>query len=597
MDVGALLEGLTVAQQEAVTSDAAPLCVLAGAGAGKTRVLTRRIAHRVVTGTADPSKVLALTFTRRAAGELRHRLTGLGVPVGVAAGTFHGVAFAQLRQRWADQRRRPLTVVASRRRLLAPMLGPATDPAVQTRTDATALEIAWAKARLVTPDQYRAAATQAGRHPILGVAVVAEVYARYEVDMHRRGVLDLDDLVIRCADTLEEDEDFRDAQRWRWRHFFVDEYQDLNPSSARLLSQWLGPRLDLCAVGDPHQAIYGWNGADPTLLDRFADDHPSAGVVSLEDNFRSSPEIVAVAGAVLRRPGAPTRGTAHQGTAQGGAVRQPNGPVPTVASFADDAEEARAVARAVRDLHAPGNAWSRVAVLARTNARLDVLASALGDAAIPYRLQGGRPLARVAGVSDLLVGARAASFASALRTDARAERTHEGDPERRERLRALVEAIDQYLDLDRDGTVETFRSWLDTTERVYEGPAGDAVCLSTFHRAKGLEWPAVFVCGLEDGLVPLGHRVQPDVLAEERRLLYVALTRAQTELRCSWAERCRVGTRLAARRPSPLLAAAQDAVATLAGRAADRPADGAARVRAMRDRLTAAHESRPAPAA
>jgi len=578
--MGPELAGLSPAQYRAVTTDGAPLCVIAGAGAGKTRVLTHRIAHLIDIDRADAAHVLTLTFTRKAAAELRARLGGLGVEGPLAAGTFHGVALAQLRQRWADRRQRVPAIISDPVRLVTPLLGSSSDgPAGRARASAVTREISWAKARLVGPDHYAGAASEAGRRPPLALAAVAELFARYEVDKRRRGVLDLDDLVSACADALAADDSFREAQRWRWRHFFVDEYQDLNPAAERLLRGWLGDRLDLCVVGDPRQAIYGWNGADPSLLADFTRTYPSATVVELDDNFRSTPEIVAVATRVLSSVQPPAAAVDPV------ALRE-HGPLPTVTGFPTAELEAKAIARAARDRHPPGAAWSDMAVLARTNARLNILAAAFDDAGIPCRVRGGRPLGRMPVVRSLLehsVGTGAT--ARSLRTDGRLELSTEGDRDRASAVQGLLDALDQYLDLDAEGTAAAFNAWLAAGDQTHEGAEGDAVVLSSFHRAKGLEWPVVFVAGLEDGLVPLVRAGRPAPIAEERRLLHVALTRAQVELRCSWAAQHRLGERTTPTARSPFLDDVELALAT--PRPPEVAKDAGARLRLIREQLVA----------
>jgi len=265
-----LLDGLTDAQRAAVTCDGAPLCILAGAGSGKTRVLTTRIAWRVATGSADARHVLALTFTRKAAGELRRRLGGLGVRDGVAAGTFHAIAYAQLRRRWADQGVQAPTLLERKAGLLARLAGPRStgDAAVQPAD--LAAEIEWAKARLIAPAQYEAAALGAGRTPPIPTPSMATLYERYEQEKRSRGLVDFDDLLVRCVEAMHADAEMAAAVRWQHRHLFVDEFQDVNPAQAALLAAWRGSSSDLCVVGDPNQAIYAWNGAEPSFLVDFA---------------------------------------------------------------------------------------------------------------------------------------------------------------------------------------------------------------------------------------------------------------------------------------------------------------------------------------
>ncbi|MDP9388250.1 MAG: ATP-dependent helicase, partial [Actinomycetota bacterium] len=570
-----LLDGLDPAQREAVACDDHPLCILAPAGSGKTRVLTRRIAHRVLTDQADGARVLALTFTRKAAGELRARLAALGVRQPLAAGTFHAVAYAQLRRRWADRGEPPPVLLERKARLLAPLLPRAR---VAARAPATlqaadlAGEIEWAKARLVTPARYAEEVEAAGRTPPVAPADMAALYERYEHDKRRKGLVDFDDLLVACALALENDTEFAAAQRWRFRHLFVDEFQDVNPVQFRLLRGWLGDRSDLCVVGDPNQAIYSWNGADPTLVTAFTRHFPGAKFVRLDRNYRSTPQVVTLAAAVL--PPAPSR---HGDIV---AVRA-EGPAPVVRQFDTDVAEAQGVARALRRAHRPGVPWSHLAVLARTNAQLVLFEEHLRAAGIPCRVSGGGALLRQpevrAALDQLRAGPAATPFASRL-ADVEALAGDGGAEERRANLEALVRLGRDYAALDASPSVDGFLAWLAGGDRgdAAADVGTDAVELTTFHRAKGLEWPVVFVTGLEKGLVPIGHATTPAAEAEERRLLHVALTRAVDEVHCTWAERRTFGSRSVARSPSPYLEHLRAVVAAMA--AGGTPAD-------WRDRL------------
>ncbi len=559
-----VLADLTPEQREAVVSTATPLCILAGAGSGKTRVLTRRIAYRLETGSADPRHVLALTFTRRAASELGGRLRALGVRDRVTAGTFHAVALAQLRQRWADRgepapallarKGRLVAAILSARRDLAggPAAGSAGGPAVSP-VGAVVAEIEWAQARLVTPDSYGAAVAGARRRLPMAADDFAGVYARYQLEKRRRGLVDFDDLLARLATAIESDQEYAAATRWRWRHVFVDEFQDLNPLQDRLLSAWLGSGRDLCVVGDPNQAIYAWNGADPRLLIEFPVRYPGAEVIRLDTNHRSSPQVVAAARAVLGESGGGSPG-----------CRRSEGPPVTVRCYPTELSEARGVAAALRLQHAPGVAWSQLAVLARTNAQLTVVERALRAAGIPCRLPGGNLLDRpeiVAALAELAApagdGVRLATRLpdlAALAELAEDARGGESDRERAQGLALLVDLGREYAQLDAGATLAGFQAWLAASigsdRGADAGPRPDAVTLSTFHRAKGLEWPIVYLIGLEEGLVPLG----PDI-EEERRLLYVGLTRAERGVHCSWAARRSFGAKPVPRQPSPWLAA------------------------------------------
>lgn len=553
-----LLTELNAAQLEAVTTDAAPLCILAGAGSGKTRVLTRRIAHRVLTGTADAPHVLALTFTRKAANELRGRLHQLGVRDSVVAGTFHAVAYAQLRRRWADRGERAPALLESKLRILAPLLGRPTPGSVAIQHADVAAEIEWAKARLIPASQYAVEAERAGRTPPLPPSVMAAVYEQYEAEKRKRGVVDFDDLLSLCARALDTDDEFAATQRWRFRHLFVDEFQDVNPVQFRLLKGWLGDRLDLCVVGDPNQAIYSWNGADPRLLQGFDRLFPTSVTVRLDDNYRSTPQVLAVANAVLGADGAP-------GGIPSLAANRPDGPAPVVRSYATDIAEAHGVAARIRRTHGPSRPWSHFAVLVRTNAQAAEFEKACQAARIPYRVRGGGLLAQAEvkqALAELEASTARVPFASRISELEVMVGAFRGAEERRENLAALVGLAKEYLALDQGATLASFNAWLGATVKGDEPDhgGGDVVDIVTFHRAKGLEWPVVFVTGLEKGFVPIARSEGADAEAEERRLLYVALTRAHEELQCSWAERRRFSGTPVRRSPSPWLATIEAAV-------------------------------------
>jgi len=498
---GALaFDDLTPCQQQAVSTPSATVCVLAAAGAGKTRVLTRRVAFRVASGTATAEHVLAITFTRKAAGELRQRLTGLGLPQAVMAGTFHSLAIGQLRRWWAD-RRTPEPVLLERKgRLLAELAG-ARRPLAGVSMADLAGAIEWAKARLVSPAAFSAAVATAHREVPADPEAIAALYGRYEDEKRRRRLVDFDDLLERYADALEADAAFAAAQRWRWQHVFVDELQDVNPLQCRLLTGLLGENADLFVVGDPNQAIYGWNGSDPAFLTEFPQRWPEAEVVRLDDNHRSTPQVVAAAAAVLGRQGSQVRSS------------RPDGPLPQLHSYASDEAEGAGVASGLLSAHGRGLAWETMAVLARTNTQLEVLGKALSRAGVPFRAMASAEDDKTAAVLD------EAGPTSAQRLS--------GTPARAGRATASL------------------------------GEQGDdLVTLCTFHRSKGLQWQAVWLCGLEAGLVPIAYATTNAALAEERRLLYVAMTRAELYLYCSWARSRRTASGASLwREPSAWLAA------------------------------------------
>jgi len=556
VDADALLSGLDEEQVRAVTSEAHPLVVLAPAGSGKTRVLTRRIAYQCAIGRADPRHVLALTFTRKAAGELVDRLRRLGLRSETTAGTFHAVAWGVLRTRWADQRRDPPTLLDRKGGLLAEVAPRVANRPVRQVAADLAGEIEWAKARMITPDAYEAAVAAAGRRPPLRAALVAEAYAAYEHRKQRSGLVDFDDLLGLCARALETDEAFAAAQRWRFRHLYVDELQDVNALQFRLLEAWRGDRYDVTAVGDPQQAIYGWNGADASFLLDIHRHWPPAQVIQLRRSYRSTPQILQAAATVLREARQPAQEVA--------AVR-PEGLAPHLAGHPNDRAEAVAVARAVRLAHAPGRPWRDQAILVRTHAQTVLIAEALREAGIPHRLRGGaafleRPEVRRAlrelRSHDEPLGTALADLEATIDLEPDDEG---GDAEARAEaagvLAALVRMGRDYLRLDPLGRTDSFVRWLHATIHTEGdgGTGGDAVDVATFHAAKGLEWGVVHLAGVEDGYVPIAHARTPAARAEEARLLYVAMTRAQRELRISWAEARTFGSKVVERRRSPLL--------------------------------------------
>jgi len=589
VDPDRLLDGLDPSQRRAVTSPAQPLAILAGAGSGKTRVLTRRIAHRCLTDHADARHVLALTFTRRAAQELDVRLRSFGLRDLPAAGTFHAVAYAQLRTRWAGTGAAAPVLLDRKGPMLARILGGTS----RVGPADLATEIEWAKARLVTPDRYELAAAQGDRRLPVAPERVAEWYRRYEADKRKRGVVDFDDLLSLAADAILRDPSFAAAQRWRFRHLFVDEYQDLNPLQERLLRAWLGDRTDLAVVGDPNQAIYGWNGADASFLLDFERHHPGAEVVRLGHSYRSTPQILETAAAIL--------GNGQARGATVGIAHRSEGTAPAVVGYATDLDEARGIARAVHDHHVPGRSWSSQAVLVRTHAQTSLIETAFRRASIPHRVRGASHLLDEPAVKDLLsrydraneplattlsdLDASVAAQRSAL-LDALADadggigEPDDGGPlidESHVEGRRLG-AMEQILRLGRDlltveptARTDAFGGWLRTTLQEDGLDGRDAVSIVSFHAAKGLEWPVVHLAGVEAGLVPITHARAPEERAEEQRLFYVAVTRAADVLRCTWAAQRTYGSQTYDRKPSPYLAWIRDAVTTMERATLDAP--------------------------
>ena len=567
MDPDRLLDGLDPAQRRAVTSPSQPLAILAGAGSGKTRVLTRRIAYRCLTGSADARHVLALTFTRKAASELDSRLAKFGFRDLPATGTFHALAYAQLRVEWAGSGVAAPVILDRKGRILARVLG-STTKVTPAELEA---EIEWAKARLVTPPNYAEAAAVAGRRPGVDLDRIAAWFAAYEAVKSSRGLVDFDDLLIRCTRAIGDDPSFARAQRWRFRHLFVDEYQDVNPLQERLLAAWLGDRPDLCVVGDANQAIYGWNGADARYLERFGERHPHGEVIELTDNYRSTPQVLAVAATVLAGGSAKARPqTAHR----------PDGPIPVVVGYKSDTDEAHAIARAVRDHSGSGHPWSAQAVLVRTNAQIPLIEQALRRAGVPCRTRGARAFLDDPHVKDVLtrfgrmrepLATTISDLDGAIATSLRDDPTAPPDgpsPDTAEgrRLIALSQVVAlarELLAVDQTARTDGFEGWLRTV-LTDDGPsATDAVTICSFHAAKGLEWEVVHLAGIEAGLVPITHARTPEAQAEERRLFYVAVTRATNVLRCSWAARRSFGSDPVDRTASPYLAWVREAAGRL----------------------------------
>jgi DNA helicase-2/ATP-dependent DNA helicase PcrA len=525
VDVDALLEGLDPDQRAAVLSDAAPLCIVAPAGSGKTRVLTQRIARRLEDGSADAGHVLVLTFTRRAAGELTDRLRRLGIRESVAAGTFHGIAHRFLRQRWEDQHRRAPRLLVSRIGLVRELAPTARSRRAGTSTaQSITTEIDWARSRGMRPDDYLVAAARAGRRTGLDLEEVADVFERYEATKRERRLIDFDDVLALLHREIDRDPAYAAATRWRVRHLFVDEFQDVNPLQHALLEAWRGGRDDLCVVGDPSQAIYGWNGADGRWLTQFDRLHPGGTVVRLRSSHRSTPQIVSFAHAVL-----PDEAAAPAAT-------RADGPLPSAHRFADASQEARGVAGLVRDLRPPGGRWSSIAVLARTNAQLEPIADALATAGIPARRRDRTD--RDPSAAGALAELRTVTGRGSLRAwvDEVAGGT-EGDeaapivavP------RWLLEAASDLLEQDPTADGAALRHWL-STGGGDDGlrPGEDAVALLTFHAAKGLEWSSVVVIGLVPGVTPHTSARAAAAKDEERRLFHVAATRAAHQLHLTW---------------------------------------------------------------
>lgn len=543
-------------QREAVLAPRGPVCVLAGAGTGKTRTITHRIAQLVAAGHVAAGQVLAVTFTQRAAGEMRSRLRSLDTfthsGVGsVQALTFHAAAHRQLRYFWPR-------VVGDRRWELmdskfAVVARAASRCRLNTSTDDVrdlAGEIEWAKASLIGPEDYASAVAAISRDVPLEAAKVADVYAAYEAFKVRDeavALLDFDDLLLHTAAAIEDDAAVAQEFRDRYRCFVVDEYQDVTPLQQRVLSAWLGERDDLTVVGDANQTIYSFTGASPRFLLDFSRKYPDATVVRLERDYRSTPQVVSLANQVI----AAARGRVAGSKLQLSGQRAP-GPVPSFRELPDEPAEAAAVAASIARLIEAGTPPSEIAVLYRVNAQSEIYEEALTEAGIAYQVRGGEGFFNRQEIKQAMVALQRA-----------AERGAEGplpevvrgileplgltpeEPvgtrarERWDALTALAQLVDdevaQRPQLELPGLLAELRTRADSRHP----PVVQGVTLASLHAAKGLEWDAVFLVGLVDGTLPISHALShgPDSerVEEERRLLYVGITRARVHLALSWA--------------------------------------------------------------
>jgi DNA helicase-2/ATP-dependent DNA helicase PcrA len=559
-----VLAALDPEQREAARAVQGPVCILAGAGTGKTRTITSRAAYAVLSGAVPASSMLAVTFTARAAGEMRTRLRQLGVG-GVQARTFHAAARRQLGYFWprvvggappqlVDNPFRLVGNAAARTRLR---------PGTSELRDLLS-ELEWAASALVGPEDYPAAAAAAGRAGPYDAAVVAQVYDSY-VDLKRRqGVADFSDLLLLTAGALEEHREVAEEFRARYRSFVVDEYQDVTPLQQRLLDAWLGGRDHLCVVGDAQQTIYSFTGATPSYLLGFRTRFPHATEVRLVRDYRSTPQVVALANGVIAKAA-----SSHARLEL--LAQRPAGPAPVFVEHPDEPAEADAVAARCAQLIADGTPASEIAVLYRVNAQSAAYEAALTDAGVPYLVRGGerffeRPEVREALLLLRGAGRAADDDAPAGLADLTADVLRAGmswspdappagagaTRERWESLAALHRlAADLATAVPGAGLPELVAE-LEERAAAAHAPTVDGVTLASLHAAKGLEWDAVFLVGLVDGTLPLVHADTPEQVEEERRLLYVGVTRAREHLSLSWALSRSPGGR-GSRRPSRFL--------------------------------------------
>ncbi len=533
--MSALLESLDENQRRVALALVGPVRVLAGAGSGKTRAITHRIAYGVETGVYSPDKVLALSFTTKAAGEMKFRLASLGV-TGVACRTFHSAALAQLGHFWPDRIGGASPKVrASKAQLLTQAAEQLRLPTSAEVLRAVAGEIEWRKVRLISPEGYRDFVASRPLPTGLSADSLIGMMERYESLKDDRRELDFEDVLIATLGLLTATPWAATQVHERYRFLVVDEYQDVSPVQRALLEVWRGKRSDVCVVGDPNQTIYSFAGANAAFLLGFEREFPDAKTIELDTTYRSTPEIVSVANAVV--PDSPLHLVATRD----------HGPTVRVLSAPHDAAEAGAVAADIRRAIDRGTPARNIAVLYRINAQSIALEAALGAAGVPFRVRGARyfkddsvrrAMTILGGMSETNPTMAAGdALALVLREHFNWISKPPTNPIERQSwdilaaLHTLAEGMAPTATV-RDLRDELLRRAADDLE-----PAIDAVTLSTVHAAKGLEWDTVFVIGMSEGLFPLSYAVSDAALAEERRLTYVAVTRAERELTLSWAER------------------------------------------------------------
>jgi DNA helicase-2/ATP-dependent DNA helicase PcrA len=534
-----ILRGLDPEQREVATSLGEPVVVIAGAGTGKTRAITHRIAYGALTGALDASATLAVTFTTRAAGELRGRLATLGV-TSVQARTFHSAALRQAKFFWPKAYGAALPQVTVGRFSVvaeaARRLGLPTDTSVIRDVSG---EVGWAKVSNVEPESYVALATASGRS-VAGIEpeAVARLLVTYDNLNRDRGRIDFDDILLCTVALLADHEDVAAQVRRTYRHLVVDEYQDVSPIQQRLVDLWLGHSHDVCVVGDPAQTIHTFAGARAQYLLGFAEHHPGARRIELVRDYRSTPQVVDVANGVLAGSGQ------RHVTLR---AQRPAGPLPAFESATDDAAEAAAVARWLKGLRADGVEWREMAVLYRINAHSPAYEAAFADAGIPYQIRNAerfydRPEVKQAlgalaatartkgaepGIDQVLVVLGALGWT---------EKPPATGGQVRERWESQNALVDLAADLAKDGpTLADLVAELQRRATVQHAPSGPGVTLTTFHGAKGLEWDAVALVGVHEGGLPFVLAETEAEIAEERRLLYVGITRAREHLRISWS--------------------------------------------------------------
>ena len=568
MDDGpdAVLAALDPEQREVALAARGPVCVIAGAGTGKTRAIAHRVAYAVRAGVVNPGHVLAVTFTTRAAGELRGRLRELDGPTRsgldrVVARTFHSAALRQLVHFWPHTvGGRPPAVLDSKISLLAEAARAARVPASGPELRDLATEVEWAKVMQVRPEDYPGAAASHRRAPPVEPEAVGRVFAAYEHLRRDRHLVDFESVLELTAAILGGHQGAGAEVRDRYRYFVVDEYQDVNPLQKLLLDTWLGDRDDLCVVGDPRQTIYSFTGATSAYLTGFAAEYPDATVVKLVRNYRSTPEVIGCANRRAEAGGHRGR-SALAGPAL---VAQPaSGPPAEFTEYDDEEAEAAAVAARARQWMDAGVPPRQMAVLVRVNAQTERFERAFAGAGVPCQVRGAERFfdrAEVRQATGLLrtaarsarpeAGPDGSAAGPVTGADAVAEVRHilagvglTAEPpagrgairNRWESLAALAQLAEDHCASVPDASLAEVVAELARRAAIEHPPQVEGVTVASLHAAKGLEWDVVFLPGLTEGNLPIIHAETDEAVAEERRLLYVGVTRARQQVLLSWA--------------------------------------------------------------
>ena len=538
LDAVKILEALDEDQRAVALATRGPVCVIAGAGTGKTRAITHRIAYAAAIGTMDPQKILALTFTARAAGEMRARLRTLGVPT-VAARTVHSAALKQLLFFWP-------TVFGGRAPDLITSKGSFITEAIR-RAGLTgeisshnrelmrdiATEIEWAKVSQVAPEDFIDEISRRLIKPRVNPEQLVQLYTAYESIKKQELAIDFEDVLLLTAAMLEEERDVRERVQDQYRYFTVDEYQDISPVQQRLINAWLGTRSDICVVGDPAQTIYSFAGATPVFLNTFTQRFTEAQVIRLSTGYRSTPEITFAANSILR----------HGSMGQELVAFNSHGSKPSVQGFKDEQSEIAGILAEITTLLTQGIQPQEIAVLARTNAQLSAVERAMNKEGIPYQVRNTERFFDRTDVREFLKQVRQASVIPAegsgwideLRSIAQPFLTGESI----DGIAALLH-LGRELDENPSFAPKTLRGYLrEVEDRVQQNnpPTMPVITLATLHAAKGLEWERVYLMGASEGILPLtnsGSILTDAVIAEERRLFYVGMTRAKADLHITY---------------------------------------------------------------